>query len=101
LARVGSYSDDPAIIGQNFPHWGMNLDFNPLGIGVTAQDSDHILRPVGSWEDPPPSLFDHWQATRCEKGKQIIVKEARKNIMQEFSIMPVAFDKGWQVPAVG
>jgi hypothetical protein len=36
-----------------------------------------------------------------EEGGQIIIKEAGKNIVQEFSVVPVTLDEGQQVPTIG
>jgi hypothetical protein len=68
---------------------------------MITKSPDDILRPVGGWENSPSSFLGRRETAGLEEGDQIIIEEAGKNIVQEFSVVPVVLDEGLQVPAIG
>jgi hypothetical protein len=79
----------------------MNPHSYAMGRDMITKSPDDILRPVGGWENSPSSFLGRRETADLEEGDQIIIEEAGKNIVQEFSVVPVVLDEGLQVPAIG
>jgi hypothetical protein len=95
------HPDGPARVHQNFPYGGMNPHSYAMGRDMIVESPDDILCPVGGWENSPSSFLGRRETAGLEEGDQIIIEEAGKNIVQEFSVVPVVLDEGPQVPAIG
>jgi len=72
-----------------------------MGMAVISEDANHILRPIGGGENPLPSLWQGGKTPVVKEGNEVVVEETGKNVVEEFSVAPVIFDKGPKVTAVG
>jgi hypothetical protein len=72
-----------------------------VGRTIFLQDPDHVLSPVGGGKHPSSPLFHRGQASFLEEGKKVMVEEAGEDVVEEFSVVAVAFDEGREVAAVG
>jgi hypothetical protein len=79
----------------------MDQDAHTMRRNKITQDSNDILGTLGGGEDPSSSFLDRGKAAGLEKGDQILVKEARENVVEEFSVVAVALDEVLKFPTVG
>jgi hypothetical protein len=79
----------------------MKKGLDPAEGIILLQDPDHVLGPVGSGKYSFPSFLHRGKPLLMEEGDQVLVEEAGEDVVEEFSVVPVVFDEGLEIAAIG
>jgi hypothetical protein len=79
----------------------MEEGLDPGGSTIFLQHPDHVLGPVGSRKDSFASFFHCGESFFLEEGDQVLVEKAGEDVVEEFSVVPVVFDEGLEIAAIG